>query len=315
MNEHFGGAVGRQIAEAEQGRPTHAYLVVSPDERTNAYVADGLLAACVYGSATEENAARAALLADVVKLPHGDKVLVSDVEELTDTVYFTPTELDRRYYLIGRAETMNETAQNKLLKVLEEPPSAVVIILCCTQKSAMLPTVLSRVRTVEVPPLSESEISAYLMKKYGSGQKVELAAALSGGYIGKAEEAVEKNEHAELFRLALDTLKNMPSSKHVLRFSARIMVHKDRIAEFTDILEMLLCDCMALSAGADETVKFRFVADELKEVAAGYTAEVVVRLRPVLMRAKRRLAGNGNVQSVLDEMLFSMLEVKAKCRR
>ena len=50
-------------------------------------------------------------------------------------------------------------------------------------------------------------------------------------------------------------------------------------------------------------------------IAAGYDADVIVRIRPKIVRARKRLQFNGNPQSIIDELLFSMLEVKAKCRR
>ena len=42
---------------------------------------------------------------------------------------------------------MNESCRNALLKILEEPPSDVVFILTTTRRGAVMPTILSRVRT------------------------------------------------------------------------------------------------------------------------------------------------------------------------
>ena len=44
-----------------------------------------------------------------------DKVLSADVDDITSTAYLTPTELDQKFYIIRKASTMNESAQNKLL--------------------------------------------------------------------------------------------------------------------------------------------------------------------------------------------------------
>jgi DNA polymerase-3 subunit delta' len=48
-------------------------------------------------------------------------------------------------YIILCGSTFRHEAQNALLKVLEEPPKNVIFIIITTSKSAILPTILSRV--------------------------------------------------------------------------------------------------------------------------------------------------------------------------
>lgn len=301
--------------DVTEGRISHAYLIVSPDVKFAEELTKVFLSECVFGSSESGNAERTENLADVIRLPHGDKVMTADVEELTETVYFTPTELDRKFYVVSKAETMNEPSQNKLLKILEEPPSSVVILMQCSNANALLPTVLSRVKRVDVAPLSEQALIEYLTDNYGSDGRIYLAAALSGGYLGKAEEVINENRLSELFNLAVDTLKNMKNSKMVLSFSARIIVHKDSLADFIDIIELVLGDCLLASTGVRDRLRFKNAVKDIIDISGEYTAEVVVKLRPAIMRAKQRLSLFGNPQSVLDELLFSLLEVKAKCRR
>lgn len=47
-------------------------------------------------------------------------------------------------YILLCGDTFRNEAQNALLKVLEEPPKNVVFIILTTSKSAILPTILSR---------------------------------------------------------------------------------------------------------------------------------------------------------------------------
>ncbi len=48
--------------------------------------------------------------------------------------------------VIENADTMQDSARNALLKILEEPPESVHFILTAEKKSAVMPTILSRVR-------------------------------------------------------------------------------------------------------------------------------------------------------------------------
>lgn len=53
----------------------------------------------------------------------------------------------RKVLIIENADLMADSARNALLKILEEPPEDVIFILTTTKRGAILPTILSRVRT------------------------------------------------------------------------------------------------------------------------------------------------------------------------
>lgn len=53
----------------------------------------------------------------------------------------------KKILVIENAERMLEGVRNALLKILEEPPEDVVFILTTTRRGAVMPTILSRVRT------------------------------------------------------------------------------------------------------------------------------------------------------------------------
>ncbi|MDP3993133.1 MAG: hypothetical protein Q8Q05_02910 [bacterium] len=55
----------------------------------------------------------------------------------------------KRLLLINNADDMSDIVQNTLLKLLEEPPPSVVIILQAEQPQRLLPTVLSRLHSLE----------------------------------------------------------------------------------------------------------------------------------------------------------------------
>ena len=66
--------------------------------------------------------------------------------------------------VINDAETMTISAQNSLLKVLEEPVTNVYFILSTHSPEKLLPTILSRIQTIEVLPVSLSETEKILDK-------------------------------------------------------------------------------------------------------------------------------------------------------
>ncbi|MCQ2479654.1 MAG: hypothetical protein MJ120_03355 [Clostridia bacterium] len=65
-------------------------------------------------------------------------------EKIKPSVYVKAGEADGKVCIIKDAETMNASAQNAFLKVLEEPPANVKFILCCDNAGSMLETIRSR---------------------------------------------------------------------------------------------------------------------------------------------------------------------------
>lgn len=76
-----------------------------------------------------------------------------------------PSMARRSVYVVGDAERMSAQASmgaaNVFLKVLEEPPPAVTLILTSSEPGQLLPTILSRVVTVRVPPLAPTDVAGF----------------------------------------------------------------------------------------------------------------------------------------------------------
>lgn len=66
------------------------------------------------------------------------------VREAIRSAYILPNEADAKVFVFLRTQTMSESAQNAVLKILEEPPEYVRFILVCNSKTNMLETILSR---------------------------------------------------------------------------------------------------------------------------------------------------------------------------
>lgn len=64
--------------------------------------------------------------------------------------------------IVDDAELMQETAQEALLKTLEEPPPFAVIILLANDAEILLPTIRSRCQLVELALVPRSVIEAGL---------------------------------------------------------------------------------------------------------------------------------------------------------
>ena len=98
---------------------------------------------------------------DIIRiLPEKDKknISVNQIRQLRANAYVMPNQALRKVFILDPAESMNEYAQNALLKILEEPPESTVFILITENRSRLLPTVVSRciIFTLTCPTQKES---------------------------------------------------------------------------------------------------------------------------------------------------------------
>lgn len=107
------------------------------------------------------------------------EIYVDQIREISQSAHILPNEARRKVYIVTDAGTMNPSAQNALLKLLEEPPDFVSFILVADSAAQLLETVRSRCVTInlkaaDTEPTAESRL---LAEKY-------LAAAAKKNAVG-----------------------------------------------------------------------------------------------------------------------------------
>lgn len=112
----------------------------------------------------------------IAKMPKGQAIINAErIRELYDA---TRTNLDGKHFIIiDDADRMNVTAQNALLKLLEEPNSSVHFILTSHAPDVLLPTIRSRTWQFNVSPVDEMA-SRRLLKSHGVNDETRLAQLL-----------------------------------------------------------------------------------------------------------------------------------------
>ena len=94
---------------------------------------------------------------------------VEQIKELTMDAYRAPEEAQVSVYILLMGNRPLEPAQNKLLKLIEEPPAHGVFLLVCPSAELLLPTIRSRVQSFLLLPPSEEEAAAYVAAREGGG--------------------------------------------------------------------------------------------------------------------------------------------------
>ncbi|MFB0554450.1 MAG: ATP-binding protein, partial [Phycisphaerae bacterium] len=108
-------------------------------------------------------------------------------EFLVEKVSTRPTLSQRKVFVISEAERLNDSSQNCLLKVLEEPPEYCSIILLCTRLDKLLPTTKSRSQIIRFGTINEEQIIKELQRTGLEEKKALYFARLAQGSLGTAQ--------------------------------------------------------------------------------------------------------------------------------
>ena len=104
---------------------------------------------------------------DVIEVSPGDKksIGVDTARTIRSQVFISPSESEKKFFVIRDADLMTPEAQNALLISLEEPPEFSVFFLLVTDKSLLLETIRSRCVTLNTEKLDPDTIKDALMEK------------------------------------------------------------------------------------------------------------------------------------------------------
>lgn len=95
---------------------------------------------------------------DLTILDEGDAdIKVDRARALRSEIAVRPNDGDRRVVIVKNAHHLNPSAQNALLKTLEEPPPYAFFILMSGKPGLLLPTILSRCTKYELAPAADAD--------------------------------------------------------------------------------------------------------------------------------------------------------------
>lgn len=105
-----------------------------------------------------------------------------------------------RAVVIWHGEKMNQTAANKLLKLIEEPSERTLIIIVTDDAGALLPTISSRCQKVEFRHIGQDEIYDCLVRQYGTASDTARRITQGAdGDMGRALKMLSGGSHEEAF--------------------------------------------------------------------------------------------------------------------
>ncbi len=178
--------------------------------------------------------------------PDGKQLSVDKIRALRQDAYLSPAIANRKVYIIEKAETMNDSAQNALLKILEEPPQNVIFILITLSAEKLLSTVRSRCITLSLLPPQRDEAVKYITEHTNfSSLEADRALTATKNNLGEALGMLENNEKNTVCELAAALICDIKSSDSYTMMQRLKPLEKNRVA-IDELFEELLLKISAL---------------------------------------------------------------------
>lgn len=243
-------------AMVEEGRLVHSICLEGPPGIGKRETALALAGAVLCDRERGEMCGSCTPCRRVLEGVHGDVTLIDQqtlpkqkqvdfIRALRAGAYQSPREGRAKVYIFADAPLLSRDSQNILLKIIEEPPPDTFFLFTCDNRYRLLPTILSRVVTVSLPPLTVSECLARLRRRVPgrTGEEYREAALLSCGSPGEGEQILSQEKAAKKARAARTLVEAMAARNPYQAIAAATPFEKSR-EDYTALLEAASCLAM-----------------------------------------------------------------------
>lgn len=158
----------------------------------------------------------------------GGVLKVEQIREVQHSLSLLPYEAHYRVALLLRFQDANPSAQNALLKTLEEAPQRVVLMLTADSAESLLPTIVSRCEVLRLRPMPLERLEAELVRQEVPREDARMLAHLAGGRLGYALQLRDSPGVMDQRRAFLEDLLNLLTESRRERFAYAESVYRDK---------------------------------------------------------------------------------------
>ena len=306
----------KQILE---GKLTHTIMLISSDdELLDAYAKNIVSTAFCQSEEKPCGNCSACLkiehgnMVDVLTFPKDGEVLKSgELTSMLDGVFELPFENDKKFYILNNFSNTDVLIQNKLLKTLEEPPAHAYFILKVKNETNVLQTIKSRCQKIFLPKLNGDSL-AEVLKSNTEPQLLEEAIAFCDGSIALAKEYVNNPNFLKDVNFVFDLLKNYKKSWQMVDFASKLYDKKDEILDIIHIYLKVLQDTTYVILGLDDLLTLKNHKTELELIGSEFSVDALTAMIKHTNVMVEKIDRNCNFNTIIDEFLLNILEVKHK---
>jgi DNA polymerase-3 subunit delta' len=220
-----------------------------------------------------------------------------------------PYEAQTRVVMITNAQALNAAASNALLKILEEPPDRTMLVLIATQKSALLPTIVSRCQHVGFNPISKRNLAVLLSEKHGlAPEKAEIIATMANGSFSRAQAMVHHNWLARR-KWLLDEMNTLSLQKmgRLFALSEKLSGEKEALSEMLEVIKVWFRDLIIGKYDPGKIIN-QDVVDKIKVASEKASLPSLLSKVDAVQQAQNHISANTNLRLTTEGLLIKLAQ-------
>lgn len=286
---------------------SHAYLFYSKDSVLNNDIASLFAMSIFCGNfppCLQCEACKRTLLAKNPDLVVLDKpnIVVEDITKILDSADLKPMIHKNKIILIRNVENMNEIAQNKLLKTLEEPNASLKFILTTTNEEKLLPTIRSRLKKIYLALDNIDNVKDELLQ---NGVKVEF---INSSF--SLEEMIDNSNNKD-YMSYLNNIQNsfleLKTTQEIPRIVASLKLSSANKFIYLNLLSKIF------DINLQNTTIFS--SEIVNLVKSEYSMLLIAKVKQLIEDAFKKLKSNVNANYVYDNLFYKILKEKYLCKQ
>lgn len=242
----------------------------------------------------------------------GGTLKVEQVREVTKFLALQPYQSPFKVVLFLRFQEANASAQNALLKTLEEAPAYALLLLTADNAEQLLPTIVSRCEVLRLRPTSAEAVTAFLTAQGIEIERAQLLGHLSGGRPGYALRLAADEQSLTFRTERLDDLRELLPSSLRARFAYAEKLAKDK-ETFRRTLFLWLSfwrDVLLRTAGSSAPLTNIDRAEDVETLAARLSLAEARALTKQCEQAIERLEKNLNARLLAEVVLMDLPRIR-----
>lgn len=237
----------------------------------------------------------------------------SDVEKILQDQALKPMISDCKVYQINSIDNATVQAQNKLLKVLEEPNKNVYFILNATNLDNVLPTIKSRCKIRMIEPFEFEELQKIMQVNNFSISKSLYEQ--SGGYLGSLNDLTSNHEFDDCVKLSQEIVFELKNSKQVIQFSSRLGNSKNNFILKLSLLQSEFRHILLKKLNQNNLNFSQDYENKIEAILDDFTTQALIEIISEIDESKKKFEANVNINMICDSLLMKILEVKYLCKQ
>ncbi|MBW2054137.1 MAG: hypothetical protein JRI29_00305, partial [Deltaproteobacteria bacterium] len=246
--------------------------------------------------------------------PSGPFIRIGQIRELCGTLAMKPYEARLRVVIISDAQTMNLSAGNALLKLLEEPPDRTILILTALQTSDLLPTIVSRCQHIRFYPVSRKNLESLLIQRYRANpDEAKIIAILANGSVSKAVSMINSINRVNWISRRIwliNEVESLPAMSMGSRmaFAEKLSKRKEILAESLEVIKFWFRDLVVCKYHPEKIIN-RDLKDRVQRGSKNMMVASLISKIDDVESAQKNIQANTNLRLTLEVLIMRLAKV------